>query len=82
MKTSADGSKRWYENNLLHRLEGPAVEDPNGCKYWYVEGKRHRLDGPAIEYPGGAGVWFYQGEYIKCSNQQQFERLIKLKVFW
>lgn len=49
--------KYWYQNNRLHREDGPAVIYPNGVSEWYSKGKLHRLDGPAIEYPDGTGFW-------------------------
>ncbi|MFA5024228.1 MAG: hypothetical protein WC523_04690 [Patescibacteria group bacterium] len=27
-----NGNKKWYLNNLLHRIDGPAVELANGTK--------------------------------------------------
>lgn len=27
----------WYKNNLLHREDGPAIEDRYGNKMWFVE---------------------------------------------
>lgn len=42
----------------------------------------HRLDGPAAEYTNGDKKWWYEGEEIKCSSQQEFEKLLKLKAFW
>lgn len=48
-----DGSKYWYQNCLLHRDDGPAVELPDGTKEWYQKGKLHRDNGPAIEWPDG-----------------------------
>jgi len=54
------GSKRWYLNNKLHRINGPAI----------------------IVYTGIAvRLWYYNDFYIKCNNQKDFERLIKLMVF-
>ena len=47
------GSKYWYQNDKLHRLDGPAVEHINGFKQWLQNGKFHRLDGPAIEWLNG-----------------------------
>jgi len=80
-----DGTKVWYKNGLLHRVDGPTVEDVYGTKYWYFEGKRHRVDGPALEFNNGDKVWYYQGQQINCKTPQEFEkliRLIKLRVFW
>ena len=54
-----DGSinyERWYKDNKLHRLDGPAyiVYYQDGSIYyehWYKDDKYHRLDGPAhIDY--------------------------------
>ena len=53
----------------------------NGTKAWYNLGKRHREDGPAVEYADGNKDWFYHGVHVDCSSQEEFERLIKLKVF-
>jgi len=77
-----DGSKEWYIEGKRHRIDGPACEWSNGTKSWYVEGKYHRVDGPAVEYADGYKIWYYQGQKIKCKTQQEFEKLIKLKVFW
>ena len=30
------GTKAWYLNGELHRLDGPAVEFANGDKWWYL----------------------------------------------
>jgi len=76
------GDKRWYKDGLLHREDGPAIEWANGDKEWYIEDKRHRVDGPAVECINGDKWWYYQGQIIECSSQQEFERLIKLRVFW
>ena len=44
----------WYQNDQLHRVDGPAwviyFDSPGKeiCnEYWYLYGKRHREDGPA-----------------------------------
>ena len=43
----------------------------------------HRLDGAAIiNYLTGEEHWFYYGERIRCSNQYEFNRIIKLKILW
>jgi hypothetical protein len=31
----ADGTKKYYKNNNLHRINGPAIVNPNGTEYWY-----------------------------------------------
>jgi hypothetical protein len=77
-----DGRKEWWQNDLRHRIDGPAVEDIDGYKEWWKNGLRHRLDGHAIEYSDGCGLWYYEGEKIDCNSQEEFERYIKLKLFW
>jgi len=59
--TKPDGTKQWFLNNKLHRLDGPAVETPEGSRCWYYRGLNHRVNGPAIEYADGSRVWFYYG---------------------
>jgi hypothetical protein len=76
------GTKEWWQNGKLHRDDGPAVEYSNGIKAWYQNGLRHRLDGPAIELSDGYKEWWIEGKPIKCSSQEEFERYIKLKLFW
>jgi hypothetical protein len=76
------GNKFWYQDDQLHRLDGPAVEYTNGTKYWYQSGKIHRLDGPACECYNDTKYWYYQGKLVDCKSQEEFERLIKLKIFW
>jgi len=56
-----DGTKRWYQNNLLHREDGPAVEYTNGTKYWYQNNLLHRDDGPAVEHASGTKCWYQNG---------------------
>jgi hypothetical protein len=72
----------YYLNEKLHRLDGPAYENKNGRKAWFQNDKYHRLDGPAIEWEDGDKWWYYEGEKIKCDSQEEFERIIKLKLFW
>ena len=31
------GSKWWYERGRLHRLTGPAIENPSGYKVWFED---------------------------------------------
>jgi len=55
------GTKRWYLNNKLHRIDGPAVEYTNGDKFWFFNGKYHRTNGPAIECKNGYKTWYLNG---------------------
>ena len=47
--------------NMLHRVDGPAIERRNGDKEWWVNGRLHRLDGPAIERADGSKAWYLDG---------------------
>jgi len=78
-----NGDKLWFRQDKLHREDGPAVECSSaphkGNKYWWLNGERHREDGPAIEYGTGDKNWYYNGKQIKCSSQEEFEKIIKIK---
>tara|TARA_R110000868_G_scaffold77151_3_gene221249 strand:+ start:2082 stop:2342 length:261 start_codon:yes stop_codon:yes gene_type:complete len=76
------GDKIWYLNGLLHRTDGPAIEFSNGDKSWYLNGLRHREDGPAYEGVYGLQSWYYHGSYIYCKDNQEFLRIVKLKMFF
>ena len=52
----------YYENNQVHREDGPAFELSNGDKYWFKNGKLHREDNPACEYASGAKWWYKNGK--------------------
>ena len=35
----SNGTRFWYQNDLYHRLDGPAVEEcANGERFWFIEG--------------------------------------------
>ena len=56
------GSICWYQNGVLHRDDGPAVEWADGSKFWYQNNKFHRTDGPAVEYSSGTKCWYQNGQ--------------------
>jgi hypothetical protein len=62
VKVTADKTE-WYQDDQLHRLDGPAVEGANGTKHWYQNGQFHRLDGPAVEWADGTTFW-YQNDQL------------------
>ena len=72
----------YYLDNKLHRIDGPAYECVNGHKEWWQNDKLHRLDGPAKEYPSGYKEWYYENKWIDCNSQEEFERYLKLRLFW
>ena len=61
IKVYVDGSKEWYQDNELHRIDGPAIESYDGTKKWYQNGKLHRTDGPAIKLVSGYKEWYQDG---------------------
>jgi len=77
-----DGGEEYRYNGLIHRIDGPAVSYIDGHKEWWINNKRHREDGPAIEWANGFKSWYYNGEQFFCKNNEEFLRLIKLKILW
>jgi len=53
-----------------------------GCRTWYMHGERHRENGPAVIKCHRSEQWWYHGKYVDCKTQEEFERLIKLELFW
>jgi hypothetical protein len=84
-----DGSKEWFVNGVLHRTDGPAMEDIIGFTEWWFNGKKHRLDGPAFEdnndycYINGIKTfckeWWLDGDQIRCNDNHEFLRIVKMK---
>jgi len=62
VKVFDDGTKYWYLNGVLHREDGPAIENVDGGKAWYLNGLLHRGDGPAVERTDGDKEWYLNGE--------------------
>ena len=83
-KVDADGTKRWWLNNKLHRDNGlPAVEYADGTKRWYLNGKLHRDNGlPAIEYADGSKSWYINGERHRDNGLPAIEWSNETKVWW
>ena len=74
-KIYKNGTKRWYLNGKLHRLDGPAVELLTGTKRWYLNGKHHREDGPAVELSTGTKEWYLVGKCIGENDKGFWEFL-------
>jgi len=65
LEIDEQGTRFWYQNDRLHRTDGPALEFVDGTRYWYQNGLLHREDGPAIEYTNGERSWYLRGkEYL------------------
>ena len=61
MYEDSEGSRRWYKNDQLHRLDGPAIEHADGWRSWYQHGWLHREGGPAVERSNGTCEWILNG---------------------
>jgi len=81
LNINTTGSKFWIYKNQFHRINGPAVIN-NGSKFWMQNGLNHRLNGPAIYLYGGKELWYYYGKEIDCNNQEDFDKIINLKILW
>jgi hypothetical protein len=55
-----NGDKRWYQKDLLHRIDGPAIEYADGERRWFQKDLLHRIDGPAVEYANGNKQWWFR----------------------
>lgn len=86
---NTDGTKRWCQNGVYHRVDGPAY-CANGAMVWFFNGKRHRVDGPASIGPGGYKAWWLHGveihRFLKIPNEDKWT-LIKgdpenIRVIW
>ena len=73
---------KWYLDDILHKEIGPAVIHNFGMIQYWSYGKVHRMDGPAIIFSNGRERWYYQGKKLDCSNQEEFDKLVKLRAFW
>ena len=55
------GIKCWYNQGLRHRLDNPAVIDPDGYQEWHANGQLHRDNGPALTDIDGYEAWYNYG---------------------
>ena len=72
------GTKVWYKNGLLHRINGPSVIDLDKQK-WYFNGKLHNPNGPAIEWRNGIKEYYLHGIEIQKEDLNKDPNYIKLK---
>ena len=76
-------SEQNYDKKMRWPYSKYAIADYLGFYIsYYLGSKLHRLDGPAVEYEDGRCMWYYQDDYIKCNTQEEFERIIKLRLLW
>jgi len=70
-----------YQNGLLHKISGPAVECVSGYKAWWQNEKLHRIDGPAVEYANGEKLWYQNGKLHRLDGPA-VERVNGTKEYW
>ena len=51
---------QWVDE-ILHRVDGPAMIMGDGQEYWRQNSVLHRLDGPAVIYPDGTECFWING---------------------
>ena len=77
------GTKGWYLNDQLHRINGPAIEYANGDRVWYLNGKYHREDGPAVEHANGDRVWYLNVQLHRINGPAvEYEVLLKMQSYY
>ena len=82
-----NGEFEYWLDGQLHREDGPAVFKHDFIM-WFRNGVRHREDGPAIEVNSGKygygfyKEWWFQGEKVSVLDNEEFLRLVKLRIFW
>ena len=59
--SNGNAERRWCNNGLLHRKNGPAIIYRDGKEEWYQNGLLHRKNGPAIIYRDGKEEWYQNG---------------------
>jgi len=66
----------YWENNQLHRIGGPALDQADGEKYWFYRGKQSCLTGPAYTNSNGWSFWYIDGvEY----SEKDWADLVKAR---
>lgn len=81
MNTTAENVKtKYYQNEQLHRLDGPAVMWSNtGDQMWYAYGELHRIDGPAVIL-GEHCEWHLYGRRVTQLRHFVNWLLVKLRI--
>ena len=74
VKVNGSGTKRWFLNGKLHRIDGPAIEWSDGNKFWYLNDKLHREDGPAVEWVSGYKSWYLNDEQLTKKQYKKATR--------
>jgi hypothetical protein len=58
-------AEEWWQNDEIHRIDGPAVRLPDNSMFWLQNNVYHREDGPAVlqhsHRQSGAMEWWQHG---------------------
>jgi hypothetical protein len=76
LKIDENGTKEWWLNGKLHRVDGPAVEFISSGEQWWLNGKVHRVDGPAVERPDGCKYWYLNDRRYKFDDWLEANKFI------
>ena len=59
----SDGTKKWYKNNMIHRVDGPAIIIPPGLNELQSPTLRfHSINRPAVERSDETKLWYLNNE--------------------
>ncbi len=61
VEVEIDGSIRHYCDNMLHRIDGPAMVYGDGAQCYYKNGQLHRNGGPAVIIASGEQHYYKNG---------------------
>jgi hypothetical protein len=59
-------TRLWLEDNLVHRVDGPAVIFPDGARRWYIKGKEVTKD---------VRIFFIQNEWPVAQGLNTEEKI-------
>lgn len=68
-----DGNEYWYEDDVPHRIDGPAVIMADGGQLWWADGRLHRQSGPAIILPSGYSEWWIDGVQVTRTHLRKLD---------
>lgn len=70
-------SSKYDPNKVLHRLDGPAVEEEDGGTWWFEDDTYHRLDGPAIELSDGSKLYYINNEFLLEQEWKEHPKVLE-----
>lgn len=83
----SSGTKKWFKNNKLHRIDGPAIIWCDNSEEWLKNGKLHCLTGPAKLYKKyqiddiGIKNYYIKEWWINGIEYNEYDFNIKVNIF-